>query len=494
MDKNEILARAKEYVNEEKDQHFRQEVEELIKAENIAELEDRFYQNLEFGTGGLIGIIGGGTNRMNTWMINRATQGLANYFIKTFPEKAAKGELSAVIAYDSRRFSDVFAEATALIFAANGFKTYLFTSLRPTPELSFAIRTLGCDTGVVVTASHNPPQYNGYKAYWNDGAQVIEPHDTGIIDQVNSVDTVKTISKEDALASGKLVMIDKALNKTNACVLSHDEIMCPADKLLYEVREQCGLEDDLNLLAASIAAKKLASGAKVVLVDIKFGYASIVKTYEDALDLAKLLRYIFKKSKVESVIVLTNTLQTIGEGVGNAVEVCDALKVLQGRKCLLRDVSIEYATEMILKADKKLKRKDVKDMVSMALDNGSAYNQFLRIVKSQGGDHKCVADSKLFVPYKSINFVAEKEGIVGNINSLMLGELIRRLCAETHDNNIGIVQRTKIGDYVKKGDIIVSFYYKDDADLEKYKNAIAGCIRVTSEKLEPVDVIKKVIR
>lgn len=213
MDKNEILTRAKEYVNEEKDQHFRQEVEELIKAENIAELEDRFYQNLEFGTGGLRGIIGGGTNRMNTWMINRATQGLANYFIKTFPEKAAKGELSAVIAYDSRRFSDVFAEATALIFAANGFKTYLFTSLRPTPELSFAIRTLGCDTGVVVTASHNPPQYNGYKAYWNDGAQVIEPHDTGIIDQVNSVDTVKTISKEDALASGKLIMIDKEVDE-----------------------------------------------------------------------------------------------------------------------------------------------------------------------------------------------------------------------------------------------------------------------------------------
>lgn len=213
MNKEEILARAKEYVNEEKDLHFKQEVEEFIKSENMTELEDRFYQNLEFGTGGLRGIIGGGTNRMNTWMINRATQGLANYFIKTFPEKAKNGTLSAVIAYDSRRFSDIFAEATALIFAANGFKTYLFTSLRPTPELSFAIRTLGCDTGVVVTASHNPPQYNGYKAYWNDGAQVIEPHDTGIIDEVNSVDTAKTISKEEALASGKLIMIDKEVDE-----------------------------------------------------------------------------------------------------------------------------------------------------------------------------------------------------------------------------------------------------------------------------------------
>ena len=213
MDKNKILERAKSYIKDEKDASFAKEVEDLIAKEDFIELEDRFYRNLEFGTGGLRGIIGGGTNRINTFVINSATQGLANYFIKTFPEKAKKGELAAVVAYDSRRYSDVFAEATALIFAANGFKTYLFTSLRPTPELSYAIRKLKCDTGVVVTASHNPPQYNGYKAYWNDGAQVIEPHDEGIIDEVNAVTSVKTISKEEALKSGKLVMIDKEIDE-----------------------------------------------------------------------------------------------------------------------------------------------------------------------------------------------------------------------------------------------------------------------------------------
>ncbi len=287
--------------------------------------------------------------------------------------------------------------------------------------------------------------------------------------------------------------IGNVLGATNACVLSHDELMCPADKLLYGVREQCGIAEDLNLLAASIAAKKLASGAKVVLVDIKFGYASIVKSYEDALKLSKLLKYLFDKFNVESIIVITNTLQTIGEGVGNAVEVVDALKVLQGRKCLLRDVSVEYATQMILKTNKKLKKADVVDMVCMALDNGSAYNRFMEIIEMQHGDAKTVRDARLFVPYKSVNFLADRDGYVGSINCLMLGELIRRLCAETHDNNIGIVQRTKIGDYVKEGDIVVSFYYKDDADLEKYKNAIAGCIRVTDEKIEPVKVIKKVI-
>lgn len=212
MNETTILERAQAYISDEKDEKFAAEIRDLVAKRDMKELEDRFYQNLEFGTGGLRGVIGGGTNRMNTFVINRATQGLANYFIKTFPEKAKNGSLSAVIAYDSRHYSDVFAEATALIFAANGFKTYLFTGLRPTPELSFAIRTLGCDTGVVVTASHNPPQYNGYKAYWNDGAQVTEPHDTGIIDEVNAVTSVKAISRADALKSGKLVLIDSEID------------------------------------------------------------------------------------------------------------------------------------------------------------------------------------------------------------------------------------------------------------------------------------------
>ena len=212
MEKEEILARAKKYIAEEKDQRFRKEVEELVAKEDMKELEDRFYQTLEFGTGGLRGVMGGGTNRMNTLEINLATQGLANYVLKAFPQKAKEGTLSAVVAYDSRKNSDVFAEATALILAANGIKAYLFTGLRPTPELSFAIKELGAQTGVVVTASHNPPQYNGYKAYWDNGAQVIEPHDAGIIDEVNAVKEVKSISKEEALKSGKLVLIDKEID------------------------------------------------------------------------------------------------------------------------------------------------------------------------------------------------------------------------------------------------------------------------------------------
>ena len=213
MEKSEILQRAKDYIAAEQDERFRKEIEDLVAKEDYTELEDRFYQTLEFGTGGLRGIMGGGTNRMNTLEINMATQGLANYVLKAFPEKAKAGTLSAVVAYDSRLNSDVFAEATALIFAANGIKAYLFSSLRPTPELSFAIRTLKADTGVVVTASHNPRMYNGYKAYWNDGAQVIEPHDVGIIEEVNKVKEVKTMTRVEAISTGKLVIIDKEVDE-----------------------------------------------------------------------------------------------------------------------------------------------------------------------------------------------------------------------------------------------------------------------------------------
>ncbi len=213
MEQAEILKRAKAYIAEEKDLRFSKEVEELIAKEDYKELEDRFYQTLEFGTGGLRGIMGGGTNRMNTLEINKATQGLANYVLKAFPKEAKEGTLSAVVAYDSRLNSDVFAEATALIFAANGIKAYLFSSLRPTPELSFAIRQLGAKTGVVVTASHNPRMYNGYKAYWDNGAQVIEPHDVGIIEEVNKVTEVKTMTRVQAIAEEKLVIIDKEIDE-----------------------------------------------------------------------------------------------------------------------------------------------------------------------------------------------------------------------------------------------------------------------------------------
>ena len=213
MDTDLIKIRAADYIAKEQNTIFRAEVERLLAAEDWKELEDRFYRTLEFGTGGLRGVIGGGFNRMNTLVVKSATQGLAAYVRKAFPEKALDGDLSAVIAYDSRHYSAEFAEAAALVFAGNGIKAYLFSGMRPTPELSFAIRKLRCDTGIVITASHNPAQYNGYKAYWNDGSQVVPPHDEGIIAEVNAVDAIKELSRDEAVEQNLLAVIDSKIDE-----------------------------------------------------------------------------------------------------------------------------------------------------------------------------------------------------------------------------------------------------------------------------------------
>ncbi len=177
-------ARAKEWLSPAFDEETRKEVQAMLDAEDKTALIDAFYQNLEFGTGGLRGIMGAGTNRMNKYIVGMATQGFANYILKAFP---GRKDLAVVVGHDCRNNGRMFAESVAAIFSANGIKAYLFESLRPTPEISFAIRQLGAQAGVNVTASHNPREYNGYKAYWDDGAQVLAPHDVGIIEEVNKV-------------------------------------------------------------------------------------------------------------------------------------------------------------------------------------------------------------------------------------------------------------------------------------------------------------------
>ena len=180
----QCTARAKEWLSPAFDEETRKEVQAMLDAEDKTALIDAFYQNLEFGTGGLRGIMGAGTNRMNKYIVGMATQGFANYILKAFP---GRKDLAVVVGHDCRNNGRMFAESVAAIFSANGIKAYLFESLRPTPEISFAIRQLGAQAGVNVTASHNPREYNGYKAYWDDGAQVLAPHDVGIIEEVNKV-------------------------------------------------------------------------------------------------------------------------------------------------------------------------------------------------------------------------------------------------------------------------------------------------------------------
>ena len=206
----EVVARAQVWLGEGYDEDTKAEVKEMLDADDKTPLIDAFYRDLEFGTGGLRGIMGAGSNRMNIYTVGAATQGLANYILKQDSDKK-----SVAIAYDSRRMSPEFADEAALCLAANGIKAYVFDALRPTPELSFALRELGCISGIVITASHNPPEYNGYKCYWEDGAQVTAPKDKEIITEVNNVTdyhTVKTMDKEEAKKAGLYVVIGKEID------------------------------------------------------------------------------------------------------------------------------------------------------------------------------------------------------------------------------------------------------------------------------------------
>ena len=207
------------------DEDTKNELRAIADDEN--EIKERFYMDLEFGTAGLRGIIGAGINRMNIYTVRRATQGLANYIKKQGGE-----EKGVAIAFDSRRMSPEFAMEAAMTLAANGIKAYKFESLRPTPELSFAVRELGCIAGINITASHNPPEYNGYKVYWEDGAQFTPPHDKGVLEEVLAIEdlsTVKTTSEEAALRSGKFQVIgkeidDKYIENVKAQVVNQDAI------------------------------------------------------------------------------------------------------------------------------------------------------------------------------------------------------------------------------------------------------------------------------
>lgn len=231
MDSN-ILEKAQSWTRGNFDDETKRRVSEMIK-KNPAEVEDSFYRILEFGTGGLRGVMGDGTNRMNKYTVGMATQGLANYVIQMFPGVEHK----MAIAHDSRNNSRFFAQITAEVLAANGFKVFLFEGLRPTPELSFAVRKLGCQSGVMITASHNPKEYNGYKAYWDDGAQFIAPHDENVIKEVEKISSIDQVkwqgNKGNIISIGR--EIDEAyLEKLMTLSLSPDVIRSHKDlKIVY---------------------------------------------------------------------------------------------------------------------------------------------------------------------------------------------------------------------------------------------------------------------
>ena len=230
---NEVRAKAQEWLSETYDAETRKEVQKLLDNPDSTELIDSFYRSLEFGTGGLRGIMGVGTNRMNIYTVGAATQGLSNYLKMNF---ANLPQISVAIGHDCRNNSRLFAESSARIFAANGIKAYLFEDLRPTPELSFAIRELGCQSGIILTASHNPKEYNGYKAYWDDGSQIVAPHDENIVAEVAKIkpEDIKFDGSDDLIEIMGEEMDNKFLAEVKKVSISPDVVARHKDiKIIY---------------------------------------------------------------------------------------------------------------------------------------------------------------------------------------------------------------------------------------------------------------------
>ncbi len=257
----DIKKRANSWLSEKYDAQTRTEVEKLLKGDE-KELIECFYRDLEFGTGGLRGIMGAGTNRMNIYTVGAATQGLCNYIKKQFE---GQKEIKVAIAHDSRNNSRLFAETTANVFTANGFKVYLFESLRPTPELSFAIRHFGCQSGVVVTASHNPKEYNGYKVYWNDGGQIVAPHDNNIIAEVNKIKSINEVKFDG----------NKSLITSIGSEI--DEIYTDKIKALSLIPELIAKHKDIKIVYTPIHG----TGVKLVpMILNKMGFTNIINVPE----------------------------------------------------------------------------------------------------------------------------------------------------------------------------------------------------------------------
>lgn len=252
-----------QWLNGAYDQETKAIINQLLADGKEEELTDSFYKDLEFGTGGLRGIMGVGSNRMNKYTIGSATQGLANYLIKCFPNEA----ISVAIAHDSRNNADLFTQVTADVFSANGIKVYLFKELRPTPELSFAIRHFGCKSGIVLTASHNPKEYNGYKAYWDDGAQMIAPHDTNVIDEVRKIDDISKVKFD-----GNPSLIEYIGEEV-------DEIYLNKIKELSVYPEAIASQSDMKIVFSSIHGTGITCVPQVLE---KFGFKNVSVVEEQA--------------------------------------------------------------------------------------------------------------------------------------------------------------------------------------------------------------------
>ncbi|MBU8893426.1 MAG: phospho-sugar mutase [Bacteroidales bacterium] len=422
MADNELLkkvqSKANIWLNSDIDEKSKKEIENLLN-NNEPELIESFYKDLEFGTGGLRGIMGPGTNRMNIYTVGMATQGLSNYLKKQFDDIK---QIKVAIAYDSRNNSKLFAEKTASVFSANGIKVYLFENLRPTPELSFAIRNFGCQSGIVVTASHNPKEYNGYKVYWDDGGQIINPHDKNIIEEVKKITNIADIQFDDTLKNIEIIgeKIDKIyLKELSKLSLNPKVIKNQKDlKIVYTPIHGTGVE----LVPKALKAYGFENITIVEEQKIPDGNFPTVKSPNPeepaALELA------LKKAKeIDADIVMATDPD--GDRVGIAVKnISNEFILLNGNQAAA--LLINYLISQ-WKATGKLKGKEyiVKTIVTSELlkDIADKYNvecydvltgfkYIADIIKQKEGEKKFIGGGEESYGYLAGEFVRDKDAVM----------------------------------------------------------------------------------
>ena len=313
----QCVAKAEKWLTPSFDESTRADVQAMLDKADKTDLIECFYKDLEFGTGGLRGIMGAGSNRMNIYTVGMATQGFANYLKKNF---AQREEIAVVVCHDCRNNSRLYAETVADIFSANGIKVYLFDDMRPTPECSFAIRHLGCQAGVNITASHNPREYNGYKAYWEDGAQVLAPHDTGIIDEVNNKFNEITTSMNNVMSNilaleNNFATIKDSAGASSKAVESTDGIV--------KAIENASTQLTLIGFNASIEAKRAGAagaGFNVIAQEVR---TLADKNTKQANEVENTLNEIKK-----SIVGINAQLKTCNSEIQQNAEVIEKLKTL----------------------------------------------------------------------------------------------------------------------------------------------------------------------
>ena len=462
----EVMQKAQVWLDGNYDAATKDAVRKMMEAEDKTELIDSFYRSLEFGTGGLRGIMGVGTNRINKYTVGAATQGLSNYLKKQFADLP---QISVVIGHDCRNNSRLFSEISAEIFSANGIKAYIFEDLRPTPEMSFAIRHLGCQSGIILTASHNPKEYNGYKAYWEDGAQMIAPHDTNVIDEVNKIQSVDDIQFE---GNSNLIEIlgeniDKLyLDKVKTITLSPDSIARNKDmKIVYTPIHGTGV----RLVPMCLKEFGFANVINVPEQDVVSGdFPTVVSPNPE--EPAALAMAVAKAKEVDADIVMATDPDSDRLGIAIKDDKGEWILVNGNQTCLLftyylirrwKELGKLTGSEFVVKTIVTTEvMKDVADKFGVEIfDCYTGFKWIAGVIREHEGKRQYIGGGEESYGYLPEDFVRDKDAVSSAVlmaevaawakdNGKTLFELLQDIYIEVgfgKEKGISVVRKGKSG-------------------------------------------------